>query len=95
MLRRICDRFTYPPEEASPPDVTHIGVVAEVFVQECLQEEAAFADVRYKVVLPDDALDLKRRGAAYRVALVRVPVGESTGSTRQLLPRMLGVGHIP
>ena len=88
-------RVAYPPKEASPPDIAYIRMAIEVFVQECFEKESALADVRDKVILPDDALDFQGRRAADRVSLVSVSVGKSTSKQVNFSSKSLGPNYIP
>jgi len=72
----------YRPEEASASDVADVRVAVEVLVQELAQVLSVLADVFDQVFFFHDLLDFKCGGAAYRVALVGVSVGESTGWIR-------------
>jgi hypothetical protein len=81
---------TYRPEEASASDVADMWMAVKMLVQELSQVLSVFADVFHQVLFLHDLLDFQGAGAAHRVTLVGVTVGEGTGyvrlSTREWIP---------
>lgn len=79
----LCDNhvpdYTYRPEEASTSNITDVWMTVEVLVQELSQVLAVLADVLHQVLFLHDRLDLQCGCTAYRMTLVGVSMGKSTG----------------
>ena len=69
---------TYRPEEASASDVADMWMAVKMLVQELSQVLSVFADVFHQVLFLHDLLDFQGAGAAHRMTLVGMSVGEGT-----------------
>jgi len=83
LFSTLCDNHvpdcTYRPEEASTSDITDVWMTVEVLVQELSQVLAVLADVLHQFLFLHDPLDLQCGCTAYRMTLVGVSMGKSTG----------------